>query len=92
LVLEHVEKLEPIFSQVTRVLRSGGMAYLSELHPEVGLPVDHLDVATTLRAKLGAVEEHYDNLIECVNLIRIQVVFAVVTSRSRTRPALQFIP
>jgi len=34
LVLEHIEKLEPIFTELQRVLRPGGMAYLSELHPE----------------------------------------------------------
>lgn len=34
LVLEHIEKLEPVFTELKRVLRPGGMAYLSELHPE----------------------------------------------------------
>jgi len=34
LVLEHIEKLEPFFVQLERVLRPGGTAFLSELHPE----------------------------------------------------------
>lgn len=34
LVLEHIEKLDPIFVQLTRVLRPGASAYLAELHPE----------------------------------------------------------
>lgn len=34
LVLEHIERLEPFFDQLKRVLRPGGMAFLSELHPE----------------------------------------------------------
>ncbi|PQJ35009.1 hypothetical protein BSZ35_10730 [Salinibacter sp. 10B] len=33
LVLEHVERLGPIFREARRVLRSGGRFYLSELHP-----------------------------------------------------------
>lgn len=34
LVLEHIEHLDPIFVELKRVLRPGGMAYLAELHPE----------------------------------------------------------
>ncbi len=34
LVLEHIENLDPIFVELKRVLRPGGMAYLAELHPE----------------------------------------------------------
>ena len=33
LVLEHVERLGPVFREARRVLRSGGRFYLSELHP-----------------------------------------------------------
>jgi ubiquinone/menaquinone biosynthesis C-methylase UbiE len=34
LVLEHIDELQPFFHQLKRVLRTGGMAFLSELHPE----------------------------------------------------------
>ena len=33
LVLEHVEGLDHVFQEAHRVLRSGGVLYLSELHP-----------------------------------------------------------
>ena len=33
LVLEHVERLGPVFREARRMLRSGGRFYLSELHP-----------------------------------------------------------
>lgn len=33
LVLEHVERLEPVFAEVRRLLRTGGCFYLCELHP-----------------------------------------------------------
>lgn len=33
LVLEHVERLAPVFREAHRVLRSGGVLYLCELHP-----------------------------------------------------------
>lgn len=33
LVLEHVEDLGPVFTQAQRVLRSGGLLYIAELHP-----------------------------------------------------------
>lgn len=33
LVLEHIEKLGPIFENVARVLRPGGYVYVGELHP-----------------------------------------------------------
>ena len=33
LVLEHVERLDPVFRKAHRVLRPGGIFYLSELHP-----------------------------------------------------------
>lgn len=34
LVLEHIAALEPAFANIKRVLRPGGIAFLSELHPE----------------------------------------------------------
>jgi malonyl-CoA O-methyltransferase len=34
LVLEHVERLEPLFAEAARVLRPGGQLWLCELHPE----------------------------------------------------------
>jgi len=34
LVLEHVKRLAPVFGEAHRVLRSGGVFYLSELHPD----------------------------------------------------------
>lgn len=33
LVLEHVERLEPVFAEAARVLRPGGTLFLCELHP-----------------------------------------------------------
>lgn len=33
LVLEHVEHIEPLFREATRVLAAGGTCYVSELHP-----------------------------------------------------------
>jgi malonyl-CoA O-methyltransferase len=33
LVLEHIERLDPVFAEVARVLRPGGTLYLCELHP-----------------------------------------------------------
>jgi malonyl-CoA O-methyltransferase len=33
LVLEHVEDLDAVFSEVSRVLKAGGQFFLSELHP-----------------------------------------------------------
>lgn len=33
LVLEHIEQLEPIFSEAARVLRPGGEIFICELHP-----------------------------------------------------------
>jgi malonyl-CoA O-methyltransferase len=33
LVLEHVERLEPVFAEAARVLRPGGELFLCELHP-----------------------------------------------------------
>jgi ubiquinone/menaquinone biosynthesis C-methylase UbiE len=33
LVLEHVERLAPLFGEISRVLRPGGCFFLSELHP-----------------------------------------------------------
>lgn len=33
LVLEHIENLDAIFAEVSRVLKSGGRFFLSELHP-----------------------------------------------------------
>jgi ubiquinone/menaquinone biosynthesis C-methylase UbiE len=33
LVLEHVERLEPVFAQAARVLRPGGELFVCELHP-----------------------------------------------------------
>lgn len=33
LVLEHVERLEPIFAEAARVLRNDGQLYVCELHP-----------------------------------------------------------
>ena len=33
LVLEHIEDLEHIFSEASKVLKSGGLVYLGELHP-----------------------------------------------------------
>lgn len=37
LVLEHVEDLAPIFGEAARVLRSGGLFHVSELHPVMQL-------------------------------------------------------
>lgn len=34
LVLEHVEALAPVFTEAARVLRPGGLLFISELHPE----------------------------------------------------------
>lgn len=34
LVLEHIEDLAPVFAEIARVLKPGGTAFLSELHPE----------------------------------------------------------
>jgi len=34
LVLEHVEDMAPVFAEIARVLRPGGVAFLCELHPE----------------------------------------------------------
>lgn len=34
LVLEHIESLEPVFSEAARVLKPGGTLWVSELHPE----------------------------------------------------------
>ena len=36
LVLQHVEDLLPVFSEASRVLRSGGVMFVSELHPIKG--------------------------------------------------------
>lgn len=33
LVLEHIERLEPVFAQAARALRPGGLMVLSEFHP-----------------------------------------------------------
>lgn len=33
LVLEHIEELQPVFTKVADVLKSGGYLYISELHP-----------------------------------------------------------
>jgi ubiquinone/menaquinone biosynthesis C-methylase UbiE len=33
LILEHVEKLEPVFAEAARVLNTGGQFFLCELHP-----------------------------------------------------------
>jgi ubiquinone/menaquinone biosynthesis C-methylase UbiE len=33
LVLEHVERLGPVFAQASRVLTDGGLLYIAELHP-----------------------------------------------------------
>ena len=33
LILEHVEYLEPVFKEASRILRSNGKFYISELHP-----------------------------------------------------------
>jgi ubiquinone/menaquinone biosynthesis C-methylase UbiE len=33
LILEHVEKLEPVFAEAARVLNNGGQFFLCELHP-----------------------------------------------------------
>jgi ubiquinone/menaquinone biosynthesis C-methylase UbiE len=33
LVLEHIEELQPVFTKVAHVLKSGGYLYISELHP-----------------------------------------------------------
>jgi ubiquinone/menaquinone biosynthesis C-methylase UbiE len=34
LVLEHVERLAPVYAEAARVLRSGGQLFLCELHPQ----------------------------------------------------------
>jgi len=33
LVLEHIENLEPVFEQLSRVVSAGGFVYVGELHP-----------------------------------------------------------
>jgi len=33
LVLEHIENLEQVFHQVSKVLQKGGFVYIGELHP-----------------------------------------------------------
>ena len=33
LVLEHIEKLEPIFNKVSKIIEPGGYVYIGELHP-----------------------------------------------------------
>ena len=33
LVLEHIENLEPVFYQVSKVIADGGLVYIGELHP-----------------------------------------------------------
>ena len=33
LVLEHIENLEPVFYQVSKVIAAGGFVYIGELHP-----------------------------------------------------------
>jgi hypothetical protein len=33
LVLEHIESLEPVFYQVSKVIADGGYVYIGELHP-----------------------------------------------------------
>ena len=33
LVLEHIEKLEPIFKKVSKIIEPGGYVYIGELHP-----------------------------------------------------------
>ncbi len=37
LVLEHIEKLEPIFSECKRITRNGGFILVSEMHPMMRL-------------------------------------------------------
>ena len=33
LVLEHIEKLEPIFNKISKIIEPGGYVYIGELHP-----------------------------------------------------------
>jgi ubiquinone/menaquinone biosynthesis C-methylase UbiE len=57
LVLEHIAELAPIFGQAARVLRPGGVFFVSELHPAMqraGKQANFIDPATGAEQRIPA--------------------------------------
>jgi len=57
LVLEHIEDLAPIFAETARVLRPGGVFFVSELHPAMqraGMQANFTDPATGTEQRIQA--------------------------------------
>jgi ubiquinone/menaquinone biosynthesis C-methylase UbiE len=67
LVLEHIANLAPVFDQAARVLRPGGVFFVSELHPAMqraGKQANFIDPATGAEQLIPA---HRHDVAEFVN-------------------------
>jgi len=79
LILEHVDALEPVFREVARVLRRGGVGVFCELHParqEQGSQAQFTDPSTNARVLVPAfthTERDYANAIAAARLELIQI-------------------
>lgn len=67
LVLEHIERLEPLFAQAARVLRSGGAMIFSEYHPDRladgGLGARITDESGEIVALVGSFRHEVDSFV-----------------------------
>lgn len=96
LVLEHVEDVDPVFSECARVLRPGGHLFTCELHPYrqwAGAQAQFTDGATGERTRVPA---HVHEVSEFVNgaiaagmrLVRLDEWRAEVDGAEDTSPRL----
>ncbi len=68
LVLEHIEDLRPVFAEAARVLRPGGMFFVSELHPAMqraGKQANFIDPATGTERRIDAHRHDVADFVNC---------------------------
>lgn len=68
LVLEHIEDLRPVFAEAARVLRPGGMFFVSELHPAMqraGKQANFVDPATGTERRIDAHRHDVADFVNC---------------------------
>lgn len=96
LVLEHIEDLAPIFAQAARVLRPGGVFFVSELHPAMqadGKQANFPDPATGVEVRVPAFRHSVSEFVNTgiaagLTLRRLDEWFVDDTDRAAGRPRL----
>ena len=67
LILEHVDRLEPVFQEAARVLKSGGKLFLCELHPTKQMLGRQAEFINSLSGEIEKITAFLHDVSEYVN-------------------------